>query len=226
MRVRSGLKTALICAMFTISCENSESGDAKDSGMASDGSVQADAGGGGDSGNAADSGTNVDSGGDTGSDAGSGDDVDVITASDGGWTIVPNPYGDGGANPATDIQGSATATRDGDGGMQLALQVSGLPPSRGFGSHLHKLTCETMIAGGHYQHSAAPPDAAADPAYANPSNEVWLDFTTDDAGAATAHANVGWIPSDGGANAIIVHDRLTGDGGLAGPKLACLPIPF
>jgi hypothetical protein len=53
-----------------------------------------------------------------------------------------------------------------------------------------------------------------------------LDFTTDDAGAAMASATVDWIPGDGGANAIVVHDRLTADGGVAGPKLACLPIPF
>jgi Cu-Zn family superoxide dismutase len=151
----------------------------------------------------------------------------TIAVSTGSWTVFPNPYADGGANPAMGIMGSAQAVHAGSAGMKVTLTVSGLTASRGFGSHLHKLSCDSMTAGGHFQHMPAPPDASVnDPAYGNPSNEVWLDFTTDDAGAAMASATVDWIPGDGGANAIVVHDRLTADGGVAGPKLACLPIPF
>ncbi|HVZ33572.1 MAG TPA: hypothetical protein VG963_14170, partial [Polyangiaceae bacterium] len=135
--------------------------------------------------------------------------------------------GDGGTNPAAGIQGSAHATRTASGGLQVVLTVSGLPASRAFGAHVHKLSCDDMMAGGHYENDPAPPDAStSDPTYANPANEVWLDFTTDSTGAATAETTETWIPRAGQAKAIVVHDHHTGDGGAAGQKLACLNIAF
>jgi hypothetical protein len=64
------------------------------------------------------------------------------------------------------------------------------------------------------------------PLYANAANEAWLDFTTDAKGAAVAKTDVPWFPRSGGARAIIVHDRGTAPGGVAGAKLACLGISF
>jgi Cu-Zn family superoxide dismutase len=184
-----------------------------------------------DSGSAADAGsTATDSGAQTQADAGANDaggGSNVIATGMGAWTLYDNPYGDGGANPAMGIQGSAMAVRAGDGGMTVTLMVSGIAPARGFGSHVHKLECPPPTsAGGHFQHDANPDGGVNDPAFANPMNEVWLDFTTNDAGIGMGSATVGFVPPAGGAKAIIVHDRLTGDGGLAGPKLACLPMPF
>jgi Cu-Zn family superoxide dismutase len=203
----------------------SDAGSGTDSGASTDSGATKDSGAAVDSGATKDSGAGLDAGpGDAGNDAA---ENHTIATSTGSWTVFPNPYGDGGANPAMGIQGSAQAVHAGSAGMKVTLNVSGLPGARGFGSHLHKLTCDMMTAGGHFQHMPAPPDASVnDPAYGNPSNEVWLDFTTDDAGVGMGTAMVDWIPTDGGANAIVVHDHTTGDGGLAGPKLACLPIPF
>jgi Cu-Zn family superoxide dismutase len=82
-----------------------------------------------------------------------------------------------------------------------------------------------MKAGGHYQNMPFPMGGMAnDPAYANASNEAWLDFTTDAAGKGAQHVVVDWIPRTGEARAIIFHHMATGTGGVAGAKLACLPL--
>jgi len=251
MRIKMAFRIAATCALVcAAACEDSDDehprydastqpvnpgsdAGSADSGRPADSGAAADTSTGADTGTAADTGTGTDAGGDAGADASApadaaadaqADAAGLLASNSGPWTVYPNPYGDAGANPAQTIQGSATA-RAVDGGMQLTLSVSGLPAMRGFGSHLHKLACDNMSAGGHYQHMpAASADAAVtDPTFANPSNEVWLDFTTDDAGAAMSSSSVSWVPPDGGAAAIVVHDRLTGDGGVAGAKLACLP---
>lgn len=166
--------------------------------------------------------------GDAGADGGDG--ATPLARSMGAWVVYPDPYADGGANPAMGIQGTAVAIRsnaaDGGAGMEVTLMVSGLPASRDFGSHLHKTECEMGMAGGHYQHMPAPDGGATDPVFANPDNEVWLDFTTSATGTATSTTRVGFAPPPGSAKAIIVHDRKTGDGGVAGAKLACLPFAF
>ena len=150
----------------------------------------------------------------------------VLSQSVGGWTVFADPFTNGSANPAAAIAGSARATALDNGGMHLELDVSGLPPSRTFGAHLHKLTCEDMMkAGPHYQHTPSP-GAANDPAYANALNEAWLDFTTDAQGAAVGKTDVAWVPRAGEAKAIIVHANPTAPGGAAGARLACLSLPF
>jgi Cu-Zn family superoxide dismutase len=85
-----------------------------------------------------------------------------------------------------------------------------------------------MAAGGHYQDKpAAAADAAAtDPMFGNPMNEVWLDFTTDAAGKGMSERTVDFRIRPGEAKAIVVHAMMTGAGGVAGTKLACLPIAF
>jgi Cu-Zn family superoxide dismutase len=217
MPIKNALRIAASCALLSAaSCDDVDRDPVRIPGPPLDASMP------GLDSSLSDSGTPTDTG--TAADAGAG----LLASSSGPWIVYPNPYGDaGGANPAQDVLGSATA-RAVDGGLQITLSVSGLPAARGFGSHLHKLACDNMSAGGHFQHMpAASADAAVtDPAFANPDNEVWLDFTTDDTGAAVSSANVSWIPPDGGAAAIVVHDRLTTDGGIAGPKLACLPFPL
>jgi len=179
-----------------------------------------------------DSGTRTDASttGEGGATDAGGEGGATLARSMGSWVVYPNPYGDGGANPATGIQGMAVAVRtsaaDGGAGMEVTLMVSGLPNNRDFGSHVHKAECDMGMAGGHYQHTPAPDGGATNPTFANPDNEVWLDFMTSGTGTATSTASVDFVPPAGSANAIIVHDRKTGDGGVAGPKLACLPFAF
>jgi Cu-Zn family superoxide dismutase len=130
-------------------------------------------------------------------------------------------------NPAQGIKGSARAVDRGGGKMRLELNVSGVKPNTDFGAHLHKLACDDMSGGGHYQHNGFPMGGSAtDPMYANATNEAWLDFKTDANGAGTAVATVDWVPSADKAKSIVVHVMKTGTGGVAGTKLACLPMSF
>lgn len=110
----------------------------------------------------------------------------------------------------------------------VTLVVDGFPASTAFGSHMHQKACGAAgaDAGGHYQDVPG-----TDPALGNPDNEVWLDFETDADGHGEATANVGWLPVKDathpfGANSVVIHRDETAPGGAAGPRLACLTVPF
>lgn len=112
------------------------------------------------------------------------------------------------------------------------LTAAGLIARRAYGAHLHTRPCTEApaSAGPHYQHSADPAAPSVDPAYANPRNEVWLDFTTDEAGAAAVASEVRWsFPPGAAARSLIIHAEQTRTGagvaGTAGPRVACLTLP-
>jgi Cu-Zn family superoxide dismutase len=121
-----------------------------------------------------------------------------------------------------------------DGGTTVMLVVGGLKPVRAYGAHLHTRPCGATAAdsGPHLQHSHDPAASAspssADPRYANPTNEVWLDFTTDGSGAAQSSATVDWI-FDPAPRALVIHADPTktdrGVAGTAGARAACLTLP-
>lgn len=150
----------------------------------------------------------------------------TTVTSAGALTLYADPYGNGTANP---IEPGATArvhaVEDANGSTIVTVQFSGLPANREFGSHVHVLGCAVNKAGGHYQNVAG-----TGAAFANPANEVWLDFETNEAGNATAKATVDWTFRPDGANAVIVHDHHTAHvdpgAGTAGSKLACLDVDF
>jgi len=129
-------------------------------------------------------------------------------------------------NPIGDAARAAAEAYDVGGKLRIDLVVEGFPADRTFGSHLHRLPCDDPNkAGGHYQNMPFPADGmATDPTYANATNEAWLDFTTDAAGAGETVLTVNWIPRAGEAKAIIIHNQASGVGGVSGAKLACLPI--
>lgn len=130
------------------------------------------------------------------------------------------------ANPITTTATATASAFDVDGDMRIELNVSGFPVSRPFGSHLHRLPCDDMTkAGTHYQNMPFPTSSTStDATYANATNEAWLDFTTDAQGNGSTVLTVDWLPRAGEAKAIIIHDMLSGVGGVSGAKLACLPI--
>jgi len=120
-------------------------------------------------------------------------------------------------------------------GTTVRLTAAGLVPRRAYGAHLHTRPCTATPAdaGPHYQHSPDPMAAAspppADPAYANPRNEVWLDFTADTSGAATVTASQDWAFDEAEPpRSLIVHAEHTrtvaGKAGTAGPRVACLTL--
>ena len=120
-------------------------------------------------------------------------------------------------------------------GTTVRLTTRGLVPRRAYGAHLHTRPCTATPeeAGPHYQHRPDPKAAASppsvDPAYANPRNEVWLDFTADTRGTASVSANQNWTFDEvEPPRSLIVHAEHTrtaaGKAGTAGPRVACLTL--
>jgi hypothetical protein len=56
---------------------------------------------------------------------------------------------------------------------------------------------------------ALPPVTVYVPAYANSENEVWLDFTTDVRGHATAESRHDWRFRPGAARSVVIHEHGT-----------------
>jgi Cu-Zn family superoxide dismutase len=117
-------------------------------------------------------------------------------------------------------------------GLGVRLVVSGMVPRRSYGAHLHTGSCTAIPdqAGPHYQHVHDPQTPSVDPSYANPDNEVWLDFTADDHGAAVVTDTQRWtVDPARPPRSLIVHAESTrtqaGVAGTAGPRVACLSIP-
>lgn len=112
------------------------------------------------------------------------------------------------------------------------LAVSGLVPNRAYGAHVHTGPCGPTgaDAGPHYQNVPDPNPPSTDPAYANPDNEIWLDFTTDSEGFASAVSEVDWVFQDPRPRSVVIHERHTSTGagvaGEAGARLACVNVNF
>ncbi len=117
------------------------------------------------------------------------------------------------------------------GGVTVALSVTGMVPGRAYGAHLHTAACTAVPdqAGPHYQHARDPQTPSVDPGYANPRNEVWLDFTADAAGAAlTSNEHLWPFDPTRPPRSLVVHAQQTrrtpGAAGTAGPRVACLTL--
>jgi Cu-Zn family superoxide dismutase len=125
------------------------------------------------------------------------------------------------------------AVYTGSGKTVVTLHVRGLVPNRAYGSHAHTNPCGATgsAAGPHYQFTVDPVSPSTNPAYANPDNEIWLDFHTDDEGNASAQTVVDWQPhATRRPGSVIIHIEHTHtgptDSGVAGARLACLNVAF
>lgn len=115
------------------------------------------------------------------------------------------------------------------GGMRVRLKTTGLVPGRTYGAHLHVRPCtdKPAEAGPHYQHRIDPEQPSVDPKYANPRNEIWLDFTADAAGTGRATSVHRWrFDNSRPPWSMVLHAERThtepGKAGTAGARLACL----
>jgi len=111
-------------------------------------------------------------------------------------------------------------------GSHGLLRVKGVDASADgetFGAHLHSGPCVAgngTAALGHYNTDVL---AGVTPTEISEDTEMWLDFTVDDR-AATATASVPFVPLPG-ARSVVVHALATDHHtGLAGARLACLPV--
>jgi len=119
-------------------------------------------------------------------------------------------------------------------GTRVRLAVTGMVPRRAYGAHLHRQPCTSVPdqAGPHYQHVPDPKAAASppsvDPSYANPHNEVWLDFTADARGAALVAGEDWHFDRIEPPRSLVIHAKPTsttaGKAGTAGPRVACLTL--
>jgi superoxide dismutase, Cu-Zn family len=119
-----------------------------------------------------------------------------------------------------------------DGRTTVKLDVHGLKPNRTYGAHVHAKPCGPKgdDAGPHYQNVPDPVKPSVDPRYANPKNEIWLDFTTDAKGDAVHESTVDWTFGVPSAGSVVIHADKTktepGQAGMAGARLACISVPF
>lgn len=127
------------------------------------------------------------------------------------------------------VQGVYTSAGD----SIVTLHVWGLRPNTEYGAHAHVNACGPTAtdAGPHFQNNIDPVQPSTSPAYANPSNEIWLDFVTGGAGNGATQTKVPWQFSPARrANSVVIHVEHThtgpSDSGTAGPRLACLTVGF
>ena len=119
-----------------------------------------------------------------------------------------------------------------DGLTTVVLDVRGLVPNHAYGAHAHAKPCgpKPEDAGAHYQHNADPVKPSVNPAFANPMNEIWLDFTTDAKGNATKATTVDWTFGAAPASSVVIHAEPTktapGQAGMAGARAACVSIAY
>ena len=107
------------------------------------------------------------------------------------------------------------------------IDVTGIDSAAGhdFGAHLHTGPCvegNGTAAGPHYNTDVLADDPPATPTI-DKTTEVWLDFTVTAGGTGNAVAQVPFVPTQG-ARSIVIHRDATNVLGVAGPRLACLPV--
>jgi Cu-Zn family superoxide dismutase len=163
--------------------------------------------------------------------------ADVIRAS-GEVTRYPNQVitGDKALEGAT---ARVQSVETGDGKTIVTLNVAGMESFGEYGAHAHNGPCGDpaadkdplgLVAGGHYQQDPAGKHGkpATDPAYANPANEIWLDFATNHAGEGRSKSVVDWQFTDARRpRSVIIHEKYTSpENGKAGARVACIDVSF
>ncbi|MDR7302228.1 superoxide dismutase family protein [Haloactinomyces albus] len=115
---------------------------------------------------------------------------------------------------------------------QVIMALHDLKPNSSYGAHVHAQPCgpSGADAGPHFQQIQAPEGVSGDPTYANPNNEVWLDFRTDSDGDAVTTAFGDWDLRERDPDSIVIHKNPTktapGVAGEAGTRLACINVRF
>lgn len=152
--------------------------------------------------------------------------IATVDGSGGAWTYNAAELPEG-------ARLTVTAVYPESGSTIVTLHLTGAGASRDYGAHAHKAACTSVSAAalGHFQY-VPNPDVTnpTDPAYANSSNEIWLDIHTNSAGNGHAQAVVPWQPGTNRPMSVVIHEAHTstepGAAGTAGLRLGCLTVPF
>lgn len=117
------------------------------------------------------------------------------------------------------------AVAPGDGNAYVYFVLTGLSTASvgtTYGAHVHVGPClagSGAAALGHYNSGAGGAPSRL--------NEVWLDFAVRPGGVAVASTVVPFVIAPGAARSVVVHANPTQPGtGLAGGRIACLPVQF
>ena len=139
------------------------------------------------------------------------------------------------SDPLRDLQPTVTSSFDGAEasvvmvGLRSSLfylQVSDVHTAAAgqrFGAHLHTGPCvagDGAAAGPHYNVQTL---AGVTTAAVNDETEVWLDFDVSRRGTARSSTTVSFVPAEG-VRSIMIHAEPTMDNGMAGARVACLPL--
>lgn len=141
--------------------------------------------------------------------------------------------------PLVDLRPQVADPTDGASARVLAMRLAGRTVTifhlrgldrsaahRTFGAHVHVGPCapgDGAAAGPHFNidvHRGVSPPAVSS------RTEIWLDFTVTRRGTGHAVSLVPFAVPPGAARSIVVHELPTDPAGAAGPRLACIPVPF
>jgi Cu-Zn family superoxide dismutase len=141
------------------------------------------------------------------------------------------------AGPLTDLQPAVTGPFDGAGAAvqivssgsasHTVLRVRGVEGAEGqtFGAHLHVGPCVAGNGAAALAHYNSDVMAGAEQPRISEATEIWLDVTIED-GAGTATASVPFVPV-ADERSVVIHALGTDhETGLAGARLACLPVEW
>lgn len=130
-----------------------------------------------------------------------------------------------GAHATDGAYGRLYAVAPGDGNTYVYFIITGLDSDAAgatYGAHVHVGPCVAgngTAAGPHFNTGTGGPPSL--------QNEVWLDFTVRPGGVAVSRATVPFEIASGAAQSVVVHANPTEAGtGLAGGRIACLPVEF
>jgi Cu/Zn superoxide dismutase len=133
----------------------------------------------------------------------------VVPASAGGAQVTRGEFHEFAAGAGMHISGHAVMVRTADGRTLVSVHVEGLAAAT-YGSHVHRLPCDTRdaagnLAGGHYKYDPA--------GLANDLNEIWPGFTSNAAGIGNGNARNDWTAGPT-AVSVVIHAP-------GGARIAC-----
>jgi Cu/Zn superoxide dismutase len=143
------------------------------------------------------------------------------------WKIKANDWLTDLSTTTTDgtenARAQVVAEAEGGSSTRVALKLEGLDHlqvGRTYGAHVHVGPCQAgngAAAGPHYNHGGG----------ISPQTEIWLDFTVEQGGVARSETVVPFLIADGAAQSVVIHALATNPAtGLAGARVACIPVAF
>lgn len=121
---------------------------------------------------------------------------------------------------------------DAGGYTEVTLTVEGLAPRTPYAGRARVGGCSPEVSGlaEVFQMSPNPdPERPGDPQYRNPYNELWLDFRTDDEGAAETRVTQKWqFHPTWRPGSVTIHEMSSDrrEHSTAGATVACLEVAF